>query len=69
VKTKNPLVKLREANRMTCYNGYISELHRWKTKEQFVDDCVRYEKFRRTKPSQARIRRLAEEAWDWWFQA
>ena len=39
-EAKNPLVKLRKAQGMTCYNGYINEMHRWKTKEQFVEYCV-----------------------------
>ena len=70
-EAKNPLVKLRKAQGMTCYNGYIGEMHRWTTKEQFVEDCMGHEEFRfRGVPShrKARIRRLAREAWDWWFQ-
>ncbi len=75
MKPKNPLVKLREAHKMTCYNGYISELHRWNTREEFVLSCVKYESWRWADMTPARKRRaakiskLAREAWDWWFQA
>jgi len=66
-EANNPLVKLRKAQGMMCYNGYIQEMHRWKTKEQFVEYCVQHEEFRRAKPARkARIRRLAGDAWDFW---
>ncbi len=73
-EAKNPLVKLRKAHRMTCYNGYVSELERWATREQFVLSCVRYHSVWWYKMTPARRRRaakiskLAREAWDWWFQ-
>lgn len=68
-EAKNPLVKLRKAQGMTCYNGYIGELHRWTTKEQFVAYCLEYlERWPTTKYRKAKTRRLAEAAWDWWFQ-
>ena len=73
-EAKNPLVKLRELHHMTCYNGYVSELERWTTREQFVLFCVQYESFwwhKMTPKRSARaalISQLAREAWDWWFQ-
>lgn len=68
---KNPLVKLREANRATCYNGYINDMA-GKTLDEFVRSCLRYDIKEGTAEStparKSRIRRLARAAWDWWFQ-
>lgn len=66
-EAKNPLVKLRNAQNMTCYNGYITEMHRWPTKEQFVAYCVEHEEFRGKSPQRkAYIKKLAGDAWDYW---
>jgi len=63
----NPLVELRKAQGMTCYNGYINELHWWKTREEFAARCVAYEMFRHAKTKrQKAISVLAKNAWDWW---
>lgn len=68
-EAKNPLVKLRATQGMTCYNGYITEMNMWATKEQFVASCVRHEEFRGSSPrKKLLIQRLAGQAWDWWFQ-
>jgi len=64
---KNPLVKLRTVQGMTCYNGYVNELHLWETQEKFVAFCLKHDEFQGATPTRkARIRRLAREAWDWW---
>lgn len=69
-EAKNPLVKLRTWQRMTCYNGYIGELHRWTTREQFVAYCLEYLDIRNpSRYRKAKTRKLAEAAWDWWFQS
>lgn len=73
-EAKNPLIKLRKAHNMTCYNGYISEMERWATREQFVLSCVKHESIWWAKVTPKRSRRiikitkLSREAWDWWFQ-
>lgn len=61
-------IKLCLAQNATCYNGYITEMTHCETKEQFVENCLRHEEVRRSKPPRkARIRRLARDAWDYWL--